>query len=240
MSESQLRFELEWAIRDIQNGISPDYEVASFSYPYGDQNEMVRRVVSKYHESARGPAGINEANLSDQDFWDLKGVGVYPPYNMDDVLESVKKAIKTKNWVLVYFHSTGKLPGDTITPVTLFIKHIDDIQNLSDSLWIATQKEVIRYIRLRENATMNSICMGDTSVKMFLSITPDFDPKKTSLSFSMDVPEAWREKQVVVTHTITTDFQIYKNQTSMLILEITPSDTLTIFGQYSRKRNDME
>ncbi|OGC02670.1 hypothetical protein A2V82_15815, partial [candidate division KSB1 bacterium RBG_16_48_16] len=141
--------------RDIMNNIPEIQEVTSFTYPYGLSNDITRQIVLQYYDSARGASGLNPATIQSEQFARLKGVGVYHPFNMDSVNAKVDEAIEHNLWIIVYFHAvTYREENYTTCPYAAFINHLDFVKSHEDDLWIATQRDVVKYIKTRQKVVL--------------------------------------------------------------------------------------
>jgi peptidoglycan/xylan/chitin deacetylase (PgdA/CDA1 family) len=154
LSEDVFRLELARAIRDLELHIPDVSPVRSFCFPFGAYNDMNQRVVQEYHLSARCGGGINSNTITVAELNSLKGIGIYPPYNIDKINSYVDATIKSGGWLIIYFHtvSAKEETSNEKIPLSLFKKHLDYVCSLRDSLWIAPQRDVAEFIQAREPA----------------------------------------------------------------------------------------
>jgi peptidoglycan/xylan/chitin deacetylase (PgdA/CDA1 family) len=154
LTEASFRQELKLAIADLEQHILDVSPVRSFSFPFAAFNDMNKRVIREYHLSARCGGGINSNTITDKELNSLKGIGIYPPYDIDKINSYVDMAIKSGGWIILYFHSVSakEETSNEKIPLSLFKKHLDYVCSLRDSLWIAPQGDVAEFIQAREPA----------------------------------------------------------------------------------------
>jgi peptidoglycan/xylan/chitin deacetylase (PgdA/CDA1 family) len=198
LSESQQREELTRAISDIRAHIIGLTAIPSFSYPYGLYDDQVRRVVRDFHSSARGNWGLNSANLSDEELTLVRGVGIYPPFDITETARTVERAISERAWIMVYFHSVSA-QGDSaneIIPLARYVQHLDYIQGRQDSLWIATMGEVTAYLRLRRDASVQTRQTDSTALTLSLDSLQGFYSDVKPLTVRLTLPQSWHGQEV--------------------------------------------
>jgi peptidoglycan/xylan/chitin deacetylase (PgdA/CDA1 family) len=205
VTEADLRADLRKAKQDIAKNIPQAARVPSFTYPYGLFNDTTKAVVRELHVSARAGWGINTNDLSAEELLNVKGVGVYPPYDLAAIQGTVEEAIRKQAWVLVYFHSVSAagISDATTIPLDKYLQHLDYIKSLSDSFWIATQGQVADYIRLRRQAAVQMQLKSRTTIELTLTNAPADIPPGTRLSVRIDLPQAWRNRDVLVFDSLT-------------------------------------
>jgi peptidoglycan/xylan/chitin deacetylase (PgdA/CDA1 family) len=199
LTENLQRLEFEKAIADIKGHLSGIKSIPSFAYPYGLFNDALRRVLRDYHVVSRGGGGLNPYNLTDEDLTLVHGIGVYPPYNMSETAGWVNKAIDEQAWSIVYFHSVSAQgdSNDTTIPVNRFIQHLDFVQSVRDSLWIAPQGEVANYVRIRRDGKVIVKVVNQTSIELALENLPSGVSDISSLTVKMPLPRQWHGEKVV-------------------------------------------
>lgn len=200
VSEAQQRDDLARAIADIQSHLRGVGRVPSFAYPYGLFNDQVRRVVRQFHASARGGGGLNRPDLSDDELTAVRGVGVYPPFDMPAIAGQVEQAIDQHAWVMVYFHSVSASNDSDYTtiPVERYLEHLDYVKGRSDSLWIAPMGEVTSYLRLRRDAAVRVAQDDSSQLVLTLENLQGEYAGLTPLSVRLNLPAAWNGKQLVI------------------------------------------
>jgi len=231
LSESDLRQELEVSKYEIESHIRGIEGVPSFTYPMGRFNDTVARIVADYYCSARGRQGINSSTISENDFFQLKGLGVYPPFDMESVNGRVEEAINAKGWILVYFHSVSdqELSDLGTIPLSKFRQHIDFVAGKKDSLWIATQGAVSQYIRLRQKSSLE--CHVVESKKIQVTLHSESGPclQRSMLSVSLVLPPTWAQCQVVALRA-NAPMNYQKLEAGKIIFDIRPEEPVSILA----------
>ena len=201
LSELQQREEYVRAIADIREHLKGINSIPSFAYPYGLFDDQVRRIMRDYHVSARGGGGLNRPDLSDDELTVVHGIGVYPPYDMGTIASWVDKAVSQRAWIMVYFHSVSAKgdSDDTTIPVDRYLLHLNYVQGLRDSLWIATMGEVTSYLRLRRDSEVNVKQVEHTGLELSLA-TPQGEYSSLSpITVKIVQPRNWRGQTIEAT-----------------------------------------
>jgi peptidoglycan/xylan/chitin deacetylase (PgdA/CDA1 family) len=216
--------------RDIMNNIPEIQEVTSFTYPYGLSNDIVRQIVLQYYDSARGSSGLNPATIQGAQFARLKGVGVYHPFNIDSVNAKVDEAIEQNLWIIVYFHAVTYQEENTTTcPYAAFIRHLDFVKSHEDDLWIATQRDVVKYIKLRQKVVLSSGTFNNQFIEVKASDMPDMKIKR-NISYVIDLPTSWHGADVRF-YSGTAGIQKYNpRDDGAFIFDIMPASSMQIFA----------
>lgn len=199
IAEADLRREIERAIEDVRNHMPGIRSVPSFCYPFGLLDDDSRRVVSRYHLSARsGVTGIESGDAENTDLRALKAVGAYPPYDIDRLNAFVTDAVASRGWVIVYFHSVSdrNRSGPTTIPLKLFRRHLSFVLGRGDDLWIATQGQAASYLLMRQNAVVSAAVKSGDRIEVRLEgKTPDLG-LPVPLSVSLNRPAEWIGREI--------------------------------------------
>ena len=195
LSEDELRIEFSNSIRDILTNIPDIKEIISLSYPYGDYNSTVRKIALDYFICARGGYGINEENI---DLSEIKGIGAYPPYDMGSYNEFVLQSIRSKGWLVSYFHSVNNtgISDDSNIPIEKFREHLDFVIKNSDSLWIAPFGQVVKYIINSKNGNMNYSQYDSKTLYILYTNSNEKIFKHDPVTVKVNIPQNWRKKTI--------------------------------------------
>jgi len=198
LDETTLHVEFSRAKADLLDHIKGLKGVPSFTFPMGSSSALARAIALQYHRSARAGSGVNDAVLTQEELSRVKGIGVYPPYDMNRFNAYAHEAIARGGWVLFYFHTVSAVEesGDTTIPLSLFRAHLDFITARSDSFWFATQGEAATYIYVR-SAVTPEVSVKDERVLQVTLKVPAFQ-EETSLSVRVTKPEEWLHHRIVI------------------------------------------
>jgi peptidoglycan/xylan/chitin deacetylase (PgdA/CDA1 family) len=146
LSESEIVDEVTNGLDDILTHIRGIQFVPTFTFPGGSSSIASRSIVSRYHMNARGSWGVNPSTPAD--FMLVKGCGYNAPHDLSQMCRDLNRVLRSGGWFLIYHHSISD-SDPSHCPVAVFESHLDYIVDHLDSLWVAPQGEVARYIRER-------------------------------------------------------------------------------------------
>ena len=182
----------------------------------------MERLIAKYYISARNLYGINNSNLTNDDFYCLKGIGVYPPLNSDFLKENIQNTILANGYIIIYFHSIstlGSMANSTFIPLSFFQNHLDDVVELSDDLWIAGQSDVIKYVRIRQNSNF-LVNYSQSQITCFLKSNLDRNVYDIPITIKLNLPQIWKKKKIVKYYSSIKPFSVFTNVDSVLSLDV--------------------
>lgn len=233
ISEEVLRYEIKKAKIDIMQNIVGNIDVSSFAYPYGSYNDSIRKIVLEYHLSARTAVnGINNFNLKEEEFGMLKAIWVTSPYDIDALNNIVLETIQRNGYVIYIFHSVSNKEEqkvDTI-PLSLFKQHLDFVCNMEDSLWIATQEQVVKYIKARQKANLICKIVNNEIIKVFFAERLPIYASKVKLSFILNLPLSWLDSNIIVKNQDFNSVETIQPTRDTILCDIFPDTTLTIYA----------
>lgn len=220
LSSAQVEWELSESYRMIwQNTLT---EPVSFANPFGLSSPEVENLISKYYLSARSSGGINKAFLTEKDFYQLKGIGVYPPITNSDLQNWLNNAILDQGYIIVVFHSltsADSMPNQTYMPISLFEQHLDDMISKSDDFWIATQGEIVKYIRLRQNSLLY---FSQTESQIICNLESPVDERIVDVPLTISVlwPQNWIGKSILIYSEKNSYSKIYSKVDSVSLVDL--------------------
>ena len=177
LTAEQVEYEISQGKADILANLHGVQQVPSFTYPFGASTPLSRTMAAKYHMNARGGGGVNPANPAD--FMLIKGCGYSPPFSSENMNHNLDAALIIGGWYVSYLHSIG---SDTIyCPLEVFRSHLDYIKQREDSVWVAPQGDVARYIRERESFRYQIV----GSSEVFLYVQTGLDPSTYNIPLTL-------------------------------------------------------
>ena len=197
LDEVALHLEFSRAKSDMLRHTKGLKEVPSFTFPMGSASSLPRAIALQYHRSARVGGGVNAARLSQEELSRVKGIGVYPPYEMSRFEPYIHETIASGGWVLVYFHSVSAAgeSGETMIPLSLFKEHLDFIEARAESLWFATQGEVAAYICARAETELIYTIRDGNIVEVLLNAQA-LREQEATLSVLVPKPQEWFDHDI--------------------------------------------
>jgi peptidoglycan/xylan/chitin deacetylase (PgdA/CDA1 family) len=120
--------------------------VESFVYPSGRYNSTSRRAVAHAgFKSARTlDSGLNHASC---DLFALRAIVLGPGMTADDLAVWLERAITSRTWLIVVLHLVARhnpIGYPYFCSLSEFERLLDAVQ--SQPFWIATQRQVVRYL----------------------------------------------------------------------------------------------
>jgi peptidoglycan/xylan/chitin deacetylase (PgdA/CDA1 family) len=234
IAEEDLRREIERAIEDIRNHLPGVRAVPSFSYPFGSFDETSRRVVSRYHLSARsGVPGIESGDADRTDFAALKAVGVYPPYDIDRLNASVLEAVESRGWIIVYFHSISdrNSRGRTTIPLESFRRHLSFVRERKSDLWIATQGLAASYILMRRTAVVSAFVTHGDRIEVRVDGRRPENGFPVPLCVSLIRPAEWTGRRIIAENPGgSRGIQVRAPDSSRILLDMPVPSTCVVYA----------
>jgi len=236
LSEEQLRCELATSKSDIEYYLFPKEGVLSFCYPYGKWNAFTNQIASEYYLSCRGPScnsecAINPDTIVINDLNNIKGFGVYSPVDEERLKNTIQQTIRVHGWILPYFHSitAGEPSASDQVSFEDFLAHLDYVQTLRDSLWLATHSQVAKYIFMRSLITIQSK-VTDNHLHVYVQCDGDLKEISDSLSISINVPVNWVNNDMVIVSENTNNNRVVKRVKEMAVIQILPDESLDLYA----------
>jgi len=162
----------------------------------------------------------------------LKAICATKPCDINAMNQRVQETIKENGWAIFCFHSVS--PEEEYTestiPLSLFRQHLDFVCDMKDSLWIATQGHVAKYIKTRENAQLTCQLVNNEIIELTLSDISTIYGIKMKISFTLNLPSSWQDCYLVVNNTTLNVSEIALATGNTLLYDILPGETLTIHG----------
>ncbi len=235
LSLAEAEAEIRRAVEELSLGIPGIGRVVSFSYPYGSSTPEVRAVCQRYHVCQRvidtdSPSGINRRPIGDSTLAYLKGYGVYPPYDRVSFGSLLDETIRVGGWLIVYWHSlsvNGPF-NEVVAPYDLFLTFLDDLQARSDSLWVATQAEVARYVLERERAHVTvRVRRGGRAIVVAVSDVST-GLRRVPLTVRVPLPRRWQVSGTVLDVQTRFPRSYQRRGRSVVEIGIAPGETAVI------------
>ena len=194
LNDNSIRWELQKSKQMIETMVPENGPVLSFTNPYGMGDERVKSIVKQYYLSERDNWGINDSSMTPEQLYDVKGVGAYPPFDEAKLKEKLELTLKKRAWILVYFHTVTTNPDTTDIcqcPLDFFIAHLNFVQSKRDSFWIATQRDVAKYILARTGAVAELQKINSFKIKIRIKNVVKMNLSDLIVSVRLKLPVEW-------------------------------------------------
>ena len=171
-----------------------NYYCFSLAYPFGKSNETVREFAAQIYQAARsGDYGLNAENESY--YFQLKTFICGTGTKMKTANQQVKAAALENKWLIETYHG---FDGQAYQPVTsdFFTKHLQFIKSKEEYLWIATFRDVVKYLKERKYTKVE---LADSSYNHYsFSINDCLQDSiyNFPLSLKVKIPELWDSVKV--------------------------------------------
>ena len=194
LSDDSIRWELQKSKEIIERMVPQNGPVLSFTNPYGLGDERVKSIVKQYYLSERDNWGTNVSSMTPEQLYDVKGIGVYPPFDQAKLKEKLELTLKKRAWILIYFHTVTTNPDTTDIcqcPLDFFIDHLKFVQSKRDSFWIATQRDVAKYILARTGAAVELQKINSFTIKIRIKNVVKVNLLDLIVSVRLKLPVEW-------------------------------------------------
>jgi len=204
LDEVNLLYELEKSKEDILKFLGPEYTF-SVECPYGTEDERVMEYMYERYPASRNrmpEAFLEELNrgsrmqpgTSDKEYVQWQR-GALSDTSLDQMRAWIDTCTANSNiWLVLVFHGVDgigweAIEGDTLKAYFRYIKSNED------KFWVATFKDVAKYVRERMNAEVNFIKEGN---KITVGLNHKLDPKLYDLPLTLKtyIPAGWETVEV--------------------------------------------
>ncbi len=200
MDEANLLYELEKSKEDILNNMGPEHTF-SVECPYGTEDERVMEYMYERYEASRNRMPepyleeLNRGSREQPGSFDKEYVQWQRGALSDTSLDQMKAWIDTCNvhnniWLVLVFHGVDgvgweAIPGDTLDA------YFQYIQSSQDKIWVATFKDVSKYISERMHAEVSFAREQD---QISIQLIHDLDPSLYDLPLTLRtyIPSGWK------------------------------------------------
>ena len=188
----------------------PDQDVICMIYPENASNDTVRAKVKEQHYAARGGIrGDNSLVPTDAEWFNLKtrglkkaepgqGTGPNGEVLVSDMNGWIDSAIANGRWVIEMLHGVKEEdPYSYDPPASADVDdHFSYLSGKLDQIWCGTFSEVTKYIRERQNASIDQLPTDGSYISIRLQDTLDDTIFDFPLTLKTQVPKAWKSVRV--------------------------------------------
>jgi len=204
LDEANMLYELEKSKEDILKQLGESYAFSAEG-PFGTEDERVMEYAYEIYPALRNRMPhefleeLNRGNRKDPSTSDREYVqwqrGPLRNVPMETMKSWVDLTAATGNiWLVLVFHGVDGIGWEPRTGLELQ-DYFSYIKSQEQELWVATFKDVTKYIRERMAAEVNSI-LGENGIKVTLTHSLDVGLYDYPLTLKTYIPEAWAEPAV--------------------------------------------
>lgn len=200
LDEANLRYELEKSKADILQQLGEEHTFSAEA-PFGTEDERVMEYALPMFPALRNRMPhpfLQELNRSSKTSpgaakkeyvqWQRGALTDTPMELMKSWVDTT--AAKDNIWLVLVFHGVEGIGWQPI-PIDKLEDYFEYIKSKEDKLWIATFKDVTKYMRERMQAEVAHAHTGDT---IAIKLTHRLDPDLYDLDLTLKtyVPQSWR------------------------------------------------
>lgn len=209
-TENTLIYELYHSKQILEQRIS-NQKCLTFAYPFSEHNSLVDSITKMFYESGRADGPVpNNSILSEDEFYTLKSYPVHfslPRNTFQDDLDELyafmdwtETAIDNNQWAIMMVHDVVPFSelGDLVSqgiyePISneWFTLYCEWLKGKSDSslVWVAPVRDVIKYLRERQNINIEYFTVTDSVVVFNLSDALNDEIYNFPLTCLISVPD---------------------------------------------------
>ena len=204
LDEPNMLYELEKSKEEIEKQLGPDHTFSA-ECPFGTENERVMEYAHKVYPALRNRMPepyLEEYNrsskmtpaASDKEYIQWQR-GPLTKTTLEEMKSYVDTLLVHDNvWLVLTFHGVDGIGWEAI-PHERHAAYFRYMKEKEDKLWVATFKDVTKYMRERMSAKVNVKEKGD---KIVLNVDHSLDKKlyNVPLTLKTYVPDGWKEAVV--------------------------------------------
>ena len=201
LDEKNLLYELEKSKEDIQKFLGKEHTFSA-ECPYGTENERVMEYAHEIYPALRNrmPAPYLEELNRSSDLNPGESEKEYVQWQRgplrDITMETMKSWVDTclthqNIWLVLVFHGVDGIGWEPRTSAELE-EYFSYIKQKEDQIWVATFADVTKYIRERQNSTVDAIIEQD-AIKVILNHDLENTLYDLPLTLKTYIPDDWQK-----------------------------------------------
>lgn len=136
------------------------HDCLTMSYPYGYRPKNLNHIVRNFIAGRSTMLGLNDK--TPKNIHRLKVLNIGKRSSLEKLNDTVDSAIKEKGILVEAGHGLNK-EGWSPIPQDILFNHLDYLKS-KDNIWIATMKDIAKYVSLRDNYIIStSFCKNGVS-----------------------------------------------------------------------------
>jgi len=200
LDSANIAYELEKSKEEIKDQMGTQYTFST-EVPYGYENERVMQIAYKIYPALRNrmpEPWLKEIDRpskqtpgkTDKDYiqWQREANTRSPLPLMKSWIDTA--VLRNDTWLVIVIHGVDGL-GYEALPSSLLDEYFQCIKNDENKLWVATFGDVTKYMRERENATVQN---NEDNGRISIRLTHSLDENMYFLPLTLKtyVPSAWK------------------------------------------------
>ena len=233
LDEANIRYELEKSKEEIKNHLGGKYTFSA-EVPYGYEDERVMKIAYTIYPALRNRmpepflkeidrASKELPHPANKDYiqWQRGPLHQTPLSLMESWVDTA--CANKDTWLVLVFHGIDSL-GWEWTPIPKLAEYFTYIKAREDKLWIATFGDATKYMRERENATVNAKQTGNA---IAVSLTHPLDKRMYDLPLTLKtyLPANWKIVTVTQGKTIQHPAIQHDATGAYILYQLTPNTT---------------
>ncbi len=200
LDEANMRYELEQSKADLLKYIGEE-SIFSAEGPYGTEDERVMEYAHKVYPALRNRMPepwmeeINRGSKVDPGKSEKEYVqwqrGILSRHSFEDMKAWIDTTKNHENiWLVLVIHGVENLGWEPKTKAELE-EYFSYMKSTEDELWIDTFREVTKYIRARQNSTVeSSLENGKITIRLQSNLNPEI--YSVPLTVKTYIPQDWK------------------------------------------------
>lgn len=204
LDSANIHYELEKSLEDIRQHLGPEHTFSA-ECPFGTENERVMEYAYELFPALRNRMPhpwleeLNRASNEDPQKYGTEYVQWQRGALSDTPMQTMKGWVDTalgedNIWLVLVFHGVEGIGWEPLSEEELR-EYYSYMADASDELWIATFKDVTKYIRERMSAEVKSSWGGE---RISITLEHSLDPElySDSLTLKTYIPDGWNTVSV--------------------------------------------
>ena len=204
MNNDNIRYELEMSKEELNSHLGRNYTF-TVELPYAIETPRVLDIAFEFYESARNKlveSYIKEINRWDSDdpsscseeyvFWEK---GPKTRTELDDIKSWIDTCLNNDHiWLVLVIHGIEGIGWEPVDDQTIN-DYFQYIHSKKDKIWVATYRDVLKYIRERMNTRIKST-INHHSVEIELRHSLDQNIYNLPLTLKTNIPSRYGEIEI--------------------------------------------
>jgi|GEM_PF-510990 len=215
----EIHDEFETSVSDIRNNTG--YVPQALVYPYNAFNDTVTAEAEKYFVVARngGQSTSNSSNTTN--YYGLYSKLTESTTTTAELNDWLDFGIAKGNWMILGGHGNDG-EGWSSPPLSLFDQHYAHLDVRKNAVWVGTMAQVGKYLRERQNATIETLSATADTIRLKLNGTLDANTYDEPLTLRTKVPTSWTDVKVTIGGRTATAHPVHEYGGSFLYYEVVP------------------